>query len=381
MAKIQDVLARNEELAEHVIGPASDEIDRLQQFPRKNIEALGQAGVLGLMVPEQYEGLNGGLTELVHSLEVLARRCPSTAMVVLMHHCATAVITARGSESLKRNVLPAIVQGKRLSTLAFSEAGSGGHFYMPVSQVSQNGSSCRVSAFKSFVTSAGEADTYVVSTRGANAANPTELDLYLVDKNTKGLTTQGRFEGLGLRGNASAPMKLESVAVSEDIRLGSEGTGFEAMLEVVLPHFQIGLASICVGLANAAFQVATTHVSKRKYEHADASLAAIPRVQFLVAEMALELNGVRAYLTETIRKALVGSPDAMIDILGVKVKAAEGLLAVTSRAMMLGGGSAFGKQGGLERIFRDSQAAAVMAPSSDVLKEFVGKACLGLPLF
>jgi alkylation response protein AidB-like acyl-CoA dehydrogenase len=71
----------------------------------------------------------------------------------------------------------------------------------------------------------------------------------------------------------------------------------------------------------------------------------------------------------------------MIDILGVKVKAAEGLLAVTSRAMMLGGGSAFGKQGGLERIFRDSQAAAVMAPSSDVLKEFVGKAFLGLPLF
>ncbi len=68
MAKIQDVLARNEELAEHVIGPASDEIDRLRQFPRKNIEALGQAGVLGLMVPEQYEGLNGGLTELVFTL-------------------------------------------------------------------------------------------------------------------------------------------------------------------------------------------------------------------------------------------------------------------------------------------------------------------------
>src|SRR5260370_41626095 len=119
-------------------------------------------------------------------------------MVVLMHHCATAVITARGSESLKRNVLPAIVQGKPLSTLAFSEAGSGGHFYMPVSQVSQNGSSCRVSAFKSFVTSAGEADTYVVSTRGANAANPTELDLYLVHKKTRVLTTEGRFKALGL---------------------------------------------------------------------------------------------------------------------------------------------------------------------------------------
>ena len=97
--------------------------------------------------------------------------------------------------------------------------------------------------------------------------------------------------------------------------------------------------------------------------------------------MAMELRAIRAYLRETIRKAAAGEADAMLDVLAVKAKASEACLAVVSRAMTLGGGSAFGRRGGLERIFRDAQAAAVMAPASDVLKDFIGKATLGLPLF
>jgi len=101
----------------------------------------------------------------------------------------------------------------------------------------------------------------------------------------------------------------------------------------------------------------------------------------LIAEMAIELRSARAYLYETIRKTMAGEADAMIDVLAVKAKTAEGSLAIVSRAMTLGGGSAFGRRGGLERLFRDAQASAVMAPVTDVLKDFVGKAVLGLPLF
>jgi alkylation response protein AidB-like acyl-CoA dehydrogenase len=139
---------------------------------------------------------------------------------------------------------------------------------------------------------------------------------------------------------------------------------------------------VSLGIATAAFHAATTHVVTRKYEQAGgAALATIPRVQFLEAEMALELRSARAYLQETIRRVTAGDAEAMLDVLGVKAKAAEASLAVVSRAMTLGGGAAFGRRGGLERIFRDAQAASVMAPSTDVLKEFLGKACLGLPLF
>jgi alkylation response protein AidB-like acyl-CoA dehydrogenase len=382
MAEIEAVLKANEKVSQEALRPRADQIDQSRRFPRENLEALGKAGVLGLVIPQQFGGSGGTIAEMARALETEAQNCASTAMITLMHFCAMAAVGAKGSEELKKAVLPAAARGKHLGTLAFSEAGSGGHFYMPVSEARNNGKGKLLSASKSFVTSAGEADSYVVSTKRAGASGPTDVSLYLVAKGANGFTVKGRFEGLGLAGNASAPVSLMDVAVDDAARIGDEGSGFQTMLEVVLPSFQIGVASISIGIATAAFQTITERVAARKYEQAGgAALASIPRVQFLVAEMAIELNAARAYLHETIRKALASDPAAMVDVLGVKAKAAEACLGIVSRAMTLGGGWAFGRRGGLERMFRDAQAAAVMAPASDVIKDFVGKACLGLPLF
>jgi alkylation response protein AidB-like acyl-CoA dehydrogenase len=382
MPDIKTILSANENVSQQMLRANADQIDQARRFPRENLQALGKAGVLGLLIPTQYGGAGAGLAEMSQVLDTQAQNCASTAMVVLMHYCATVAIAAKGSDALKQRLLPACATGENISTLAFSEAGSGGHFYMPVSEVRESGGRKTLSAMKSFVTSAGEADSYVVSARNAGAAAPTETNLYVIAKGATGFSTHGRFEGLGLAGNASAPMSLTDVAIDDATRLGAEGTGFQSMLEVVLPHFQIGVASVSVGLAKAAHQTIVARMSARKYEHAGgAALASIPRVQYLVAEITLAVNSGHAVLQETVRKALAADPAAMLDVLGVKVAAADACLAASSRAMTLGGGWAFGRRGGLERIFRDSQAAAVMAPSSDVLKDFIGKASLGLPLF
>jgi alkylation response protein AidB-like acyl-CoA dehydrogenase len=382
MRSTQDLLTQSELLARDLLAANADDVDREGRFPRQNLEALARNGLLGLTVPSEFGGAGGGIPEMAQALERLAQGCASTAMVTLMHYCGTAVLASHGSPALKQMLLPQVARGEHLMTLAFSEAGSGGHFYMPASEVRKNGAGMRLTAHKSFVTSAGEADSYVISTRKAGATGPTDLDLYLILKGTRGFEVGNRFEGLGLAGNASAPMKLEDVEVEAEKRLGSEGSGFQTIMEVVLPRFQVGMASVSLGIAAAAFQAATAHVIARKYEHTGGTaLAAIPRVQFLTAEMALELRSVRAYLGDTIRRVAAGDPEAMLDILGIKARAAEAALAVASRAMTLGGGAAFGRRGGLERIFRDAQAASVMAPATDVLKEFLGKACLGVPLF
>lgn len=382
MADTKTILAANEKISSELLHANADQVDQSRRFPRENLQALGKAGVLGLLIPAQFGGAGAGLAEMSQVLDAQARNCGSTAMVTLMHYCATAVIAARGGDTLKQRLLPGLAGGAQIGTLAFSEAGSGGHFYAPVSEVRKSGSQKTLTAMKSFVTSAGEADSYVVSARKPGAATFTESDLYVVPKNAQGFATQGRFEGVGLAGNASAPMTLTDTPLDDESRLGPEGSGFQSMLEVVLPHFQIGVASVSVGLAKAAQQIITARVSARKYDHAGgAALATIPRVQFLVAEITLAVNSAEAYLKETIRKAQAADPAAMLDVLGVKAVAADACLAAVSRAMTLGGGWAFGRRGGLERIFRDAQAASVMAPSSDVLKDFIGKASLGLPLF
>src|ERR1700683_3213195 len=238
MSEFQALLAANEKLSREMLRANADQIDQSRQFPRENLAALGESGVLGLLVPKQYGGAGAGLSEMSQLIDTQAQNCASTAMVTLMHFCATALIATKASDELEQQFLPAISRGEHLSTLAFSEAGSGGHFYAPVSEVRQNASRKTLSAQKSFVTSAGEADSYVVSARKAGAAGPTESNLYLIPEGTAGFTAQGRFEGLGLAGNASAPMTLADVAIDDKTRLGPEGTGFQSMQEVVLPRFQ-----------------------------------------------------------------------------------------------------------------------------------------------
>src|SRR5277367_6443174 len=169
MAEMQGILAENEKLSQEMLRANADLIDQSRRFPRENLQALGKAGVLGLMIPAQYAGAGAGLAEMSRVLEEQAQSCASTAMVTLMHFCATAVIAAKGSDALKQEILPACARGEHITTLAFSEAGSGGHFYAPISEVRQevreSGGKKTLSAAKSFVTSAGQADSYVVSAR------------------------------------------------------------------------------------------------------------------------------------------------------------------------------------------------------------------------
>ena len=260
-----DILEDARRIARDVLAPSADQTDRLRKFPRHAIEALGKSQLLGLMVPREFGGSAAGLQQMADVLEILAQGCTSTAMVVLMHYCSTAVIGAKGSARLQEAVLPQIAAGKHLSTLAFSEPGSGGHFYSPTSRAIQRNGSVELNMLKSFTTSAGEADSYLVSTLNAHAQGPHELDIYFVARNIAGLEPAGLFEGLGLTGNASAPLNLKSVMVSAENRLGAEKSGFDVMLQIVLPHFQIGSAAVSVGIAGTAFERAVTHVTSRKY--------------------------------------------------------------------------------------------------------------------
>src|SRR5262249_14854743 len=143
----------------------------------------------------------------------LAERCASTAMIYLMHVCATQVIAAGPGFPLREGVLRSIADKRHLSTLALSERGSRSHFWVPMNPVRHEGEAAVLSAQKSSVTSAGHADSYVVSMRSAHAAAPIDSTLYYLPRDTEGLKVCGAWNGLGLRGNASAPVELENVRV------------------------------------------------------------------------------------------------------------------------------------------------------------------------
>jgi len=362
--------------AMETVAAQAAEIDRTGTFPRSSIEALAKVGLLGLISAEDVGGRGARLRAAASVIESLGSTCGSTAMVVLMHYAATAVIEAHGPDDTRR----AIAQDEHLSTLAFSESGSRSQFWVPMSSASADGDGqVQLDAKKSWVTSSGEADSYVWSSRPLAADGP--MTLWLVPSSSQGLSVAGPFNGLGLRGNASNPVTGEGVRVERSAILGADGAGLDIALQSVLPHFLILNAAFALGLMEALVTKAGTHLQQTRLDHLDQTLAEQPTQRLQFARLRTRTDEVRAFLDDTLNALESGRADATLRVLQVKAVAGEAVSQVADGAMQLCGGSAFRKEFGVERPFRDSLAARVMAPTTEALYDFVGRATLGLPLF
>ncbi|HEX3393367.1 MAG TPA: acyl-CoA dehydrogenase family protein [Acidimicrobiales bacterium] len=368
-------LARLAAVVSDVVAPRAGEVDSDAVFPRQALDALGRAGLLGLISAADVGGMGEGFRAAADVVRELAHHCASTAMVVMMHYAATAVIETLGPLEVRRS----IAAGDYVATLAFSEAGSRSHFWAPMSSAATDGSGVRLDARKSWVTAAGEADGYVWSSRPLSAEGMSTL--WLVPAGAPGLDVGAPFDGLGLRGNASRPMTAEAVPVEAAAMLGPDGGGFDVMIGTVLPWFQVMNAAFSVGTADSATAKAAAHAMTTRLEHLDQTLADDPTVRAHIARMQITTDLAGALLVDTLGALETGRPDATLRVLEVKAAASTAATEVTDLAMRVCGGSAFRKEVGVERNFRDARAATVMAPTTDVLYDFIGKAVCGLPLF
>jgi alkylation response protein AidB-like acyl-CoA dehydrogenase len=370
-----EYLQKLEPIVTGVVAKNAAEVDEKRMFPKAAIDALGRAGLLGLISAKEVGGLGQGPRAATMVVERIARECGSTAMVVCMHYSGTAVIEKHGSESVRKE----IAGGKHLSTLAFSEAGSRSHFWAPVGTAVRKGSEVELTAHKSFVTSASNATAYVWASKPL--AGKEASSIWLVPRTTPGIRSPHPFDGLGLRGNDSAAVFAESASIPEANLLGKDGEGFKIMMEIVLPIFNMMAAGVAVGLMESAVARTAPHVAGSKYEHLGATLADLPTIRSYLARMRCQTDMAKTLLFDTLGAIEAGRADAMLRVLQCKAVAGESATEVVDIAMRVCGGAAFRKEVAVERIFRDARAGTIMAPTTDVLYDFIGKAVAGMPLF
>jgi isovaleryl-CoA dehydrogenase len=361
---------------DQVVAPAAADVDRDAAFPDASIAALADAGIFGLVSAREVGGGGAGLDAAAGVIEQLAGACGSTAMVVLMHYAATAMIEAHGSDELRRS----IAGGGHLTTLAFSEAGSRSHFWAPQSTAipDASGRAVVLDAAKSWVTAAAHAGTYVWSSTSLEQGGP--MTLWAVPAHTEGLTVGPAFDGFGLRGNESVPVTAVDARVPRDAMLGADGAGLDLALQIVLPWFLVLSGAFSLGLMEAVADETRRHLLATRLEHLDQSLAQQPLTRVDFARLRIDVDRTRAFLADTLAALDSARPDAMLRVLEVKAVAAEAAVATTDLAMKLCGGAAFRKEVGIERRFRDARAARIMAPTTDALLDFVGRAVFEQPL-
>jgi alkylation response protein AidB-like acyl-CoA dehydrogenase len=370
-------------LGDEVLARHAADVDARGRFVDESVSALGAGGWLGLCVATDHGGLGQGMRVFAAVAEELARSCASTAMVFVMHTTATQAIAASAQLGDRDALLTAIARGQHLTTLALSEKGSRSQFWAPVSQLSPRGDDFVTSAAKSWVTAANHADSYVASAQMPSAPSPLSSTLYLARTDRDGVRPQPVFDGLGLRGNDSAPVSLEELVVHKSDLLGELGKGADTLLQVILPWFAVGTAGMAHGLCRATIAATAQHLSSTKLEHDGTLLRDLPQLRARLGAMSVRAEASRALLGRTLAELEAQSAEAPLLVLSARRAALDAAVEVTDLALKACGGAAFSRQmrsAPVERLFRDARAGWVMAPTVDHLDDFIGKALTGLPL-
>ena len=361
------------DVARERIAPGAAAVDAERAFPRAAIDALAEQGALGLMVPETAGGAGGGLTELVQACEAVGGACASSGMVFLMH-CVTVATVATGGGDRATGYLQQMAAGEALGALAFSERGTGAHFYAPELAAEREDGGVRIAGRKTFVTSGGHAQLYLVLVQSDSGEG---LDCYAVTP-ADGITFDGQWDGLGMAGNSSVAAQFDA-HVDDAARIGAVGSGIDLVFGAVGPAFLAGLAAVNVGIAAAAQHAAIEHAAGRRYSDGQ-SLAEIQSVQHALAALDMTTRAARLVVRDAAALADAGDETALVALMEAKVVATESAQEVTQGALEICGGQGYTRSLPLERHLRDARAGAVMGPTNGVLKTWIGKALAGLPV-
>lgn len=388
-----------EQVGQEVLVPSASQVDRDGEFPKNSIEALKEAGLLALMVPESRGGAGGSIVTALLVTEALAKCCASSAMCFAMHQSALPLMFAL-SDKTQDELLASIIGGKALCGFAMSEPGSGNRIWHMDSFAVDEGPTFLIDSFKSFCTSAGYCDYYLVPLRASEHVGPTDLSLFLIEGADPHIEPKGTWDGMGLRGNSSRPVHFNKCRVPAINRLGEPTTGFSFMMAYALPIYLVCLSSCYLGIAQAAFDAALNHVKGRVHSDTKKSLASVETVQRYFAEMKARIDQVRATLlrvaqmsdnafvlfdelaeADLLDEIIRENPDDpyFVELAEVKVMACEMAIAVTGMALQVCGGTAYRRGHPAERCYRDARAGSLMAPSDDTLKVIIGNQLLGTP--
>ncbi|WP_430384200.1 acyl-CoA dehydrogenase family protein [Archangium violaceum] len=297
-----------------------------------------------------------------------------------MHTTAAQVLASAVPSQQTAKLLREIAAGRHLTTLALSEVGGRSQFWAPLSELRTHEKGFTYQAEKSWVTAAGNADSYISCARVPGAASALESVLLLVERRTEGVRVTGRFEGLGLRGNGSAPVSLDAVQLSADALLTPMGEGASALVGQVLPWFCVGTAAMSNGLCQAAVEATARHLQQAGFAQTGTHLRELPNLRARLAQMSVRSEQARALLGAALSGFNPPAPAPLLPLLQSRLSSIEAALEVCDLAMKACGGAAFSRHLPVERIFRDARAGWVMAPTVDHLQDFIGRLLTGLPL-
>jgi butyryl-CoA dehydrogenase len=365
-----------EKIAKDRIEPGASERDLNRSFPWDTIRILAEAGLLGLVVSKDHGGFEGGRACFASVVEEISKACASTALVFVSHTIAAKAIELAADKAVAKRWLPEMLKGQSLGAFAVHEPDCGSNAGAITTRARKDGDYYVVNGSKFFITSAKEANLYLVLVRTDPEKGPQGMSTILIEKDTPGLSFGQPEEKMGLTSTSSREMFFSDCRVPVRNLVGKEGEGTQVIGKTVVGWGFFGAAAISVGIAQSATDISVRHAKERTI--AGQPIAVHQAVQFMITDMILGHEAAESLLMVFATKA-DSSPDAAV-INGSKAKlfASEMAVDVTDKAIQVLGGHGYCRDYVVERLFRDARGLMLHFKTSEWLRQDIAKAALGL---
>jgi len=351
------------EFARKVVATTAAERDRTKKFPSENLEQMGELGLLGMMVPVEYDGSQADTVSYVLALSEIASACASTAVVMSVHNSIVCEsILRHGTEEQKQTYLKPLARGDMIGAFALTEPHAGSDPVRQSTLAERDGDAYILNGTKRFITSGKNSGLVIVTAKTDESLRHQGISAFLVKKDTPGLIVGDLEEKMGLCASDTADLIFENCRVSTADMLGAEGDGFKIAMRA-LDGGRIGIAAQSVGVAQAAFDAAVRYAKER--EQFGQKISKFQGLRWMIADMATEIEAARQFMFSAAAMKDRGE-NYTVQASMAKLFASEMVNRVTAKALQMHGGYGFVKDYPVERYYRDARVFTIYEGTSEI---------------
>jgi alkylation response protein AidB-like acyl-CoA dehydrogenase len=361
------------EFAENELRPHAEEWDRDAHFPREVVQKLGELGFLGMLLPEQYDGLALDTTAYVVALEEIARGDASVAVAMSVHNSLpTQMILAHGTDAQKERWLGPMARGEMLGAFSLSEPDAGSDAAGMSAHARRTDGGWILNGAKAWVTNGGFGDVVVtmVRTDSTDERRGTKgIGAFIVPTSTEGYSVGKKEDKMGQRASETVGISFHEMFVADDQLLGDPSMGFIYALQG-LDSGRLGIAALAVGIAQAALEHALAYADERR--QFGQPIRAFQGMQFKLANMAVRIEAARALLHRAAAAKDAGESVSKLSSMA-KLFASEAAMYVTTEAIQVFGGYGYVKEYPVERLFRDAKVTEIYEGTSEIQRTVIAR--------
>ena len=364
------------ELAEEVIRPVAAHYDETNEFPWPVVEKMAAADIFAVMIPEEYGGMDGGTPVLNMCLvtEELSRACGGISLAFAATGLGTMPILISASPDQKAAWLPDIASGKKLAAFGLTESNAGSDAAGIQTRADKDGDCYVLNGTKQWISNGGEADIYTVFVltnpkRGARGAS-----CIMVEKGTPGFTFGKKEDKMGIRGSATCELIFQDCRVPVENLIGREGTGFITAMKT-FDMSRPGVGSQALGIAQGAFELATSYIVQRK--QFGQAISSFQGMRWMLAEMAMKIEAARALIYATAK--YIDSTEKRPTMYSAMAKcfASDMAMEVTTDCVQIFGGYGYMRDYPIEKYMRDAKITQIYEGTNQIQRDEIGLAVIG----